>query len=96
MDELDNLFKPLLQAMDTFFDLEEKKVGCLNNAEHQTFMKLYNYIDCIYMKKKNADIISEEKSKFMQTISNLLYISDGFEKEGLNKELYHKKMEFHL
>lgn len=84
MNEIQNVFKELIDALDMFFEKEEKKIGCLTAEEHSNFIKIRNYIDDVFMRVINAEY-GEDKQLQKQntdTTATVSIIVDNDDDEG--------------
>lgn len=63
MNEIENLFIPLIEEFDDFLREEETKVGCLKSNEHSEFVSIRNHIDDVFMKKLNERYPKPQKEQ---------------------------------
>lgn len=88
------LFKELLKAFDTFFNEEEKEVGCLTDEEHKEIMQMRNRIDDIFVQKINPQSHKKEHKSEKEVLMYLPWLDDdGTDAIEVNKKKCHQEME---
>ena len=87
------LFKALLKAFDTFFNEEEKEVGCLTDEEHKELMKMRNRIDEIFMQKLHPHSHEEEEKEEQASLMYLPWLDDDDDAIEVHKKKYNQELE---
>lgn len=87
------LFKALLKAFDTFFNEEEREVGCLTDEEHKEIMQMRNRIDDIFMQKLNHHSHEKEHKPEKEVLMYLPWLDDDDDAIEVHKKKCHQEME---
>ena len=70
--EIDELFTPMLNAINDFIEKDEQEVGCLSDREHKTTIKIVNWFARLYdTKREREDEPIQHQPK--QASPNILY-----------------------
>lgn len=53
MNQIEELFTPLIEAYDTFLRIDDKELGCLNEIEYKRVLADRNYYAQLLVEKMN-------------------------------------------
>lgn len=84
MSKIEELFIPLIDAFDTFINIEEKENGCLNEIEHERVLADRNYYSQLLVEKLNGSMEQLVK-EHQQKIYPMIMESFRDDAEGIGK-----------